>query len=87
MRRAVSRDDLFLVFRADFAEAADFFVPVFSAVAALDLEAVDWFPVAVESEVCAAARKTSNHAASATWRTRARPNVAKNDRRHFIAPL
>lgn len=87
LRRAVSRDDLFPVFRVDFVETAGFFVPDFDVVIELDFEVADLLGVAVESEACAAAKETSSHAASAARRTRARPNVAKNDRKHFIAPL
>jgi len=86
LRRGVSLERF--PFRVDFAEEADVFARVAAVFAELDLEAACLFePGAVESAVCAEAKKTSSHAARAAWKMRARRSVEKRDQKHFIRPL
>jgi len=86
LRRGVSLDRF--PFRVDFAEEADAFAPVRVVFVEVDLELACLLALgAVESAVCAEAKKTSSHAARAAWKMRARRSVEKRDQKHFIRPL
>jgi hypothetical protein len=83
--RAVSLDREPL--RAGFADAVVFFAPVCAVLFELVLDELALPGLAGVSDDCAAAIKTSNPAASAPRKTRARISAAKGDDKDFIRSL